>query len=376
MKKALLAVSFFVLLFFTGCSRAGGEYSKLMVQVLALDKSAGGEYEISLLAYQGGTNAGMLGAGGETNTLELVSAKGESVQAALNNVSRVTGLSPFYDHNNGIVLGEEAAREGVGKVLNSFLQYTKMRPSVDVFVYRGEAKEIMGEPEEGKAKMAQMVHLLAQLGEENGKIARAGMKEILSREISAYQDAYIPVITRQKSPDGEEISTDGTAIFQSGVLKGCLDEAETRGMMFVLNKMKRLVAVIDQATYEFTNCSSKVSVRVESGKPVYDVCVNVSVNLFESGRELDIRHGTRDINAAQTAVENYVRFCIMKSADKTLKTYESDVFLFAQRLRLKDNKYFISLENRWRQEIAEAPIHVRVNADIRRTEADVTFHEK
>ncbi len=382
MKKIIMVtIVLSFLLSLSACTQPGGDYSRLMVQVIALDRSADGKCEVSMLAYKADRSAGaQAGAGEMPGGLVLVSGIGDSVQAAISNVSITTGLMPFYAHNNGIILGEEAAKKDIGKILNSFLQYSKMRPSVNVFVCRGEAKKLVELSDDGKDSMALQIDLIVRSGEESGAIAGASMKEILSREISPYEDAYVPVIQKEKSNTGEELASHGTAVFRGGQLMGYLNETETRGLMLVLGQMKGGVAVIPQAdigsaTYEFTDCTSSVSADIEQGKPVYDITVRTRVNVYENNRELDLRYGSPDLASAKHAVESYIKDCVGKAVSKACGTFNADIFLFAQRLHLKEPVQFAGWGEEWRTKVSEGSVRVHVEADIRQKDTPVIIHE-
>jgi len=374
MKKILtILVLLFLLLFFAGCRKGMTErYSELMVQAMGIDKREEGDYEITLLVYKADGRAGMLTNGTEAGKMERVSARGKSVYAAIGNITLTAGLAPFYAHNNGIVLGEALAREGIGRVLECCAQYAEMRPAVNVFVCKGRASEVLEEPDEGAEDAARQLYLIAQSGEENGKIANANGKEIVSRLAGEYTDVYLPVIAKQTTDGKPELVAGGTAIFQEDKLAGYLDEEETRGLMLVLGKMKKGVAVIERegigrVTYEFRYCKTKVTVALRSGRPFVEVFVSTRAELFESDRDPDFKYGTKELAIAKAAAEEYLRDCIFRAISKGADRYGCDVFGFAQRLNLREPAYFRSPGMDWRGVLRETRYLVRVEADVRQS---------
>ena len=377
MKKILvLFVAAALLLFSAGCSQGPTErYSELMVQAMGIDKREEGGYEITLLAYKADGTAGMLSNGTEAGKMERISAKGKSVYAAISNITLSTGLAPFYAHNNGIILGEALAKEGIGRVLDCCAQYTEMRPAVNIFVCRGRASEVLEEPGEGTTEDARQLFLIAQSGEENGKIANANSKEIVSRLAGEYIDVYIPVVAKQTMDDRSELAADGTAVFKGDRLAGYLDEAETRGLMLILGKMKKGVAVIEQeeigrVTCEFLYCKTRTAAKIKAGRPAVEMNVTMRVNLFESDKDPDFKYGTRALAAAKSAAEAYMRDCILNAISKG-NSYGCDVFGFGQRIHLKEPGYFRSLEMDWKKALRETEYFIRVDADVRQSQVNV-----
>jgi len=175
--------------------------------------------------------------------------------------------------------------------------------------------------------------------------------------------------------DRSELAADGTAVFKGDRLAGYLDEAETRGLMLILGKMKKGVAVIEQeeigrVTCEFLYCKTRTAAKIKAGRPAVEMNVTMRVNLFESDKDPDFKYGTRALAAAKSAAEAYMRDCILNAISKG-NSYGCDVFGFGQRIHLKEPGYFRSLEMDWKKALRETEYFIRVDADVRQSQVNV-----
>ena len=111
----LLVLCVLMVCLFSSCEKAGTELSDLMIiQGIGIDTAPGG-YRVTVEILNNEQSGSPGGDSSSDNKTKIYNAEGESVGAALMQLTTKSGNKPFYAHNRVIVLGEEAANSCKGR---------------------------------------------------------------------------------------------------------------------------------------------------------------------------------------------------------------------------------------------------------------------
>jgi Ger(x)C family germination protein len=175
----------------------------------------------------------------------------------------------------------------------------------------------------------------------------------------------MPIVRILEDDDKQRLEVDGCAVFKSSRMVGTFDEAQTRGMLFIENKVKAgviMVTVEDAViTAEIRDASSRVRPHLyEDGSIKYDVEVKVTAGIGDQ---------TGDFNAAApenipkllNAIESAINAEI-QSAVETSKQYNADVFGFGEYIKRRYPDQWPDIENKWDDIYPNVAVDISVKA--------------
>ncbi|MDP4120639.1 MAG: Ger(x)C family spore germination protein [Bacillota bacterium] len=326
MKRVIVFILVIVtLLLSSGCGQDTKLDEKLIIEGIGIDIS-NGNYYISIQAMNTQQSEAA-----NSNGI-VIGATGQTILDAMTNAVQKTGKSLLYSQNLFIILSEKACKNSLTDPLNFFIRYFQSRSSVDVFISKVPAQDIMS------AESAQSIELLVNAEERSGRVIRSSLINIISAERNTTSDPRIPVLTLEKKKNITNVTTDGTAVFSKNKFAGYLNNDETLGALFILGKANNAATVCNGMSCYIDNSKSKVSVSVINGKITYTIDVNAQCNAFDTKKTIydyDVR------NAFQNRIYNL----ITEAINKSVGDYSADIFEFGKLLLQKEPAKYNSISN-------------------------------
>jgi spore germination protein KC len=142
MKKKIFLLLLTTLLV-TGCWDHLELNNIAIVSGIALDKTKDDKI---LLTFLIPTSKAIKSSKESLSTLEeyslIVSDKGDGILDAYNNIQKKLSRKIFLAQINGIIIGEDLAKEGISNILDFFLRFPNSNPKVNIFFTQEKASEI------------------------------------------------------------------------------------------------------------------------------------------------------------------------------------------------------------------------------------------
>lgn len=203
----------------------------LVIQTMGIDRSGGG-VRLSLAS-----------AADKSSGPVRLSADGESVSTAISRIrSRSFEEELFCAHVNHVILGEDAARQGIDDVLAYLCRSPDIRIDVPLYVVRnGTAADLVldtGNGEIGASEILDGIQSRLDGRAEYRSFTAAEVVRSLERCGSALICALDHTGSAEDSGDGKRDATAapcGYAVIRNGALCGFLDRDEAVGAGFLMN---------------------------------------------------------------------------------------------------------------------------------------------
>ncbi|MGF7186370.1 Ger(x)C family germination protein [Desulfitispora alkaliphila] len=129
-KKHIILVLLITLIFITGCWNRVELSERALVMGTGIDKGEEGTVKVTIQVLQPikkGVPAAGIGGDGSENAVWVVTSTGETLFDAARNFVKQSGRTLFWQYNEIIVIGEEAAREGILPLLDFFVRDHELR---------------------------------------------------------------------------------------------------------------------------------------------------------------------------------------------------------------------------------------------------------
>lgn len=229
----------------SGCGGIYANYRELeqllVIQTLGLDHMPGGVL-LSMASAPGAEESAPI----------CLSGAGESVSGAMENIkNRSSQEDLFFSHTNSVVLGEEAAKNGVDSYLAYVCRAPELRLDMPLFLVKdGSALEALSGSESSRKGIAESLHALKSNMESRGdgnvfyvseiirNMSRDGSALVCALELSASSEKELG--EGGGSGQGGEALTAayyGYGILKHGKLIAYMDRKDAIGVGFLMDKV-------------------------------------------------------------------------------------------------------------------------------------------
>ncbi|MCX7924069.1 MAG: Ger(x)C family spore germination protein [Clostridia bacterium] len=316
---------------------------------------------------------GKEGGGGSKKGFVVVSNTADTVFGALREMLSKVNNKIFYSSSQIIVIGEDAARDGIEDFLDFTLRDHETQFKQLVIVSKGvTAKEIL-EQEYDLSKVPG-----AYLRDTVNNIeARGFSKSMMLIEVArelATEGRELCMGTVQKKGTTTDIS--GIAVFLMDKLVGWLDPFESRGYMFVMGRVKSTLLEVDdpqkpdkQVGIEIQKTSSERKLEwTKNGKPSFTVKIKVQGNIGEQYGGHGAMKETEILKAVTESCNNKIKREALLAIRKCQAEYKSDILGFGMKVFDDTPNYWKSIRDKWNSDFfPNIEVNVEVESKILRS---------
>lgn len=300
----------------------------------------------------------------------LVTSKTKTPLNALKLANLQNSRRLNLSHNMVIIIGPTLATQGFAPYFDFFLRNTQMRPTQWVFVTDKKVKEIFDiNPKLDKIPASAFKGLMEN-SDVDYEIEPINIKTIANVLLSKTRAATIPILTKVGPGELglEEVALDGMAVFKGDRWIGKLSLAETRGMMWVNNKVSGGALPVkltddDYVCLDIIRSSTKVKPRLKEEQLEVGIEVNVILNLVAqvTAKDYSSVDGLKYLqNQAKKAIATEIEQTLNKA-----RKMRADVYGFGDAFYRKYPRQWKSMETNWEQLFPEIKVKLKINPKIR-----------
>ena len=314
-----------------------------------------------------GTNGGGQQKGGDPlRTIQLDHSTGSSPYDALNRYTQHGSRIPFYRHTQVFVFGKDGAKQGIYPFLDTIARNPAVRPNVLMVVSEKKASDILG-IQDGMENI-QAVGMAAEikLSAEFTKYPAVTSLEFANRLMSKTTAPIAPMvgIFSETGPEGKKIQKiriTGTAVFKGDKMIGQLNERESSGLLWAINKIKKGYVIIPEASLEIVRAKGKIIPELQDDK------IEITIEIFEKSNLLEYK-GHQDLTSdilqeLEKGQAEEIESQVMAAVEKSF-SLDADVFGFGDAVHRKYKKEWKSLEPIWDEIYPNIEVVVKVKTHL------------
>lgn len=392
MKRKLFFLFLMVtsILFVSGCWNQKELNDLAIISAMAIDKNDDGKYVKTIQLVNPGSVAGGLqgGGGGQSPAVTVYTATGDSVLEAHFNASSKISRRLYHAHANLIVVSEELAKEdGITTILDAFERDPEVRTTSRVVVAHDTKaadllKSLTAIDKIPAEKVNGTLKVTAQSRGENMEVTLQEVIKALTAEgiepvLSGFHmKGDIEKGKKMENVQQSELDTtleaNGLAIFKEGKLIDWYKGEMSRGVVWILDKIKETDVEIDWdgkkniIIYNVIRQKTKVSADTKNVLPV------ITIHIRAEG---DIREVRTPVDLTDPAVildlEKELEKEIKREIEETIKRTQqnkTDIFGFGEVVHRSDPKKWKKLKGDWDDSyFPNLKVKVEVEAFIRRS---------
>lgn len=380
-RKLMVFLSvFLIMITATGCWSYRDVTEISFAAAAGLDKTDDNKIELTVQlvkpsAIKGGRKEGC--GGGKEKAVWVISDRGDTAYEAVRNLLTTANRRILYSHVQLMVIGEKLAREGVTDVLDLFERTHETNRKADVVIAKGAtAREIL--EAESQLEDIPAVHIaeIIKNGMFVAKMKRVILVDFLKEIESPGKDpvvSRIEVVNKEEKLYIRDMKVEGAAAFKKDKLVGWLDPTETRGLLFVENKVRSGIINIPnpldrnkKVAVRMMRSSGKKDVRVRDGKLVFIIDIKEEGDLADQQGSGDLTTPEM-VGKLQEETEKAIEKEIRDAAQVAQKKYKCDIFGFGEVVHRKYLDYWKQVKDNWEEEFSRIPVEIKVVSRIRRS---------
>ncbi|EKP94752.1 Ger(x)C family spore germination protein [Thermaerobacter subterraneus] len=367
---ALLVLAAFVL---TGCWDRVEINDRAIVLGMAVDRDQGGRFRVTLSVadparfprpgQQGSSQVGQ-------KPVNYIQGSGRTLADALSLIQETVPRRLYYSHLKTVLIGEGAARRGIGPVLDFLMRDAQPRLELMVAVTPGEAgpKFIRATPP--------LESLPADALREQIRL-RLGIVVPLYRLVRAlYEPGQEPVLPRVElapvTNGGMPVQgwfVNGVGVFKGDRLAGWLDNATTRGLMWLRGEIQHGTITVSlpggSVSLRLLRAKTQLQPMVDGDRVVIRVQVATEDDLVDNPAGLEVSSP-----AAIRRIEELAAREIVRRAEEARTALQdrlgTDAAGFGATLRKRNPAAWAMLGPRWDEVFPRVEVRYRVQVDVRR----------
>ncbi|MCL4426580.1 MAG: Ger(x)C family spore germination protein [Firmicutes bacterium] len=315
----------------------------------------------------GGGNGGGLG---QTRASWNATLPGRTLFEAERRFRRQMSRRLFLGTTKVVVIGEEAARQGVGELFDYFLRDREPRFTLLVAVARGTARGILSTEPALEKTVGQEIDLLSRYISDDSTSLFPDMADFVGRLWTPGEEAVAPALTAYEDETGSRrLRVEGLAVFRKGRLVGWFTPQESRGLLWVLGKVEGgaidLACSQGRVALEVTGQSVRVQPGFIADRPVVEVHLRDDTNLAEEQCPGPV-FTPETLKAIEMQAEDKIRDEIMTTLTKA-QEMRADVFGFGRAFRGRYPGKWREMEGQWEEIFSRLEVKVTADVTIRRS---------
>jgi spore germination protein KC len=313
--------------------------------------------------------------GGISPAVQLDHIKGNTWSEPLGTYATQENRSLFFPHTQVDILGMEVAKQGVYPLIEQILRLVESRPNRLLLVAQDKASAILEARDGMEVIPAMGIAGEVKLSAEFSKYPTVTILEFANRLMSKTTAPILPIISifEETGPDGKKVNKvriTGTAVFKGDKMVGELNEQESRGMLWVIDKIKKGFVVVDapdgsgKASLSISRAKSKIQPELTDGKITINIVIEEQSDLTEynGSRNLDDILLKQIEESQAEAIKKEVMAALNRSF-----ALNADVFGFGEAVHRKYKKDWPDLEARWDEIYPSIDVAIKVKTHVNET---------
>lgn len=359
----------------TGCWDRVEVNDLAIITAAAIDRMEDGTITISVqLFIPRSITSGETGEDPSQGSTFVREGTGENLAYAVAKLQANVPRKLFWGHCKMYIFGEEQARSGIRNEIDFLTRHPSPRGNSIMYVSKGEAKDILMlvpplERYSGEALKKLTI-------DENGmKTTLMDIDKGLIGDSESLSMPYIqklsPVEQSRKSFETIPVIV-GTAIFKKDKMVGTLNMKETRGLLWLKDKVKGSTISI-KPKEEAGNIimtptvgNIKYNPQIIDGRWIMNLNINMEGDIVQNETNLNLMN-ENILKKMKSQFEETLKERVAQTVEKIQQEYKADVIGFGKRFHQKYPKEWKKVREKWDEQFAQVKVNVNVYAKVRRS---------
>lgn len=326
-------------------------------------------------------------AAGNSAAVNVFSTKGESFRSAVSKASQETSRRLYFSHTQIIIIGQEAARKGLGPLLDTYLRNHDSREMVSVYIAKGSARRMLEQliPLE-KIPGAAIQRMITNEEMNSSTFRQMTIHQLLLDLLGTTHATSIPglivsganesidraeQLTRTSTPS--KVRLFDLALIAGDKLVGWIDNEESQGVMWLTDHVKRTTIAFacsedgaqKSSSVRIIHAKTKLRPELSNGKWIMHVNASADGALMEYNCEGDLAK-PKQVEKIERLIEKEITSIIEKGW-KAIRKHRTDVVGFGSAIHKKYPKQWSKISDSWPELFPDTEVKVSIKVQLNST---------
>jgi spore germination protein KC len=270
------------------------------------------------------------------------------------------------------IFGEKAAKEGIQKDMDFLLRHPETRERAYVFVGEGKGRQYLEITPKLERTSSEVIRELskARIGMD---VTMKELDEMLMGKAHAAALPYLEIRTHKQNPKETMRAPEivGTAIFRKDRMVGTITEKETRGVVWLKNKIKGYTVNVKpektagDLSLDPVSANIRLEPEIQNGKWNMNVQIRTEGNVLQNQTNYSLSDPQFQ-KSAEKAYQEAIKERIYLTLRPLQHKMKADIVGFADEFNRKYPDQWKRVENRWGEVFSKVKVNIDVDAYIRR----------
>lgn len=326
-------------------------------------------------------------AAGNSAAVNVFSTKGESFRSAVSKASQETSRRLYFSHTQIIIIGQEAARKGLGPLLDTYLRNHDSRETVSVYIAKGSARRMLEQliPLE-KIPGAAIQRMITNEEMNSSTFRQMTIHQLLLDLLGTTHATSIPglivsganesidraeQLTRTSTPS--KVRLFDLALIAGDKLVGWIDNEESQGVMWLTDHVKRTTIAFacsedgaqKSSSVRIIHAKTKLRPELSNGKWIMHVNASADGALMEYNCEGDLAK-PKQVEGIERLIEKEIT-SIIEQGWKAVRKHRTDVVGFGSAIHKKYPKQWSKISDSWPELFPNTEVKVSIKVKLNST---------
>ncbi len=300
-----------------------------------------------------------------------VEAIGANLLETIRSATHVTNRSLYLAQNQVVIISSDIAKEGIAEYLDFFFRDHETRYDVSLIISEGKAGEVLSTESHLENLPAQDLYKLINSQKKDSGTSDCTLFSFIRDYKTVYKSTLVPFV-RVMKPDDEKRSSylfvAGSSVFKESKMVGILDEMQTRGVLWVTDKVEDGVVALDYkgvaVSLEILKSKGGFKAKYQDGKIKIKSNVEAVLSLgeYQGGGNFD----SKTMKELEILCKEEIKKEINEGFEK-IKEMGADVFGVANYFNCYQYKKWQQINKDFEELYKNAELETEVDVQIIRT---------
>ncbi|MEV5024858.1 Ger(x)C family spore germination protein [Paenibacillus sp. LPE1-1-1.1] len=326
-------------------------------------------------------------AAGNSAAVNVFSTKGESFRSAVSKASQETSRRLYFSHNQIVIIGQEAARKGLGPLLDTYLRNHDSRETVSVYIAKGSARRMLEQliPLE-KIPGAAIQRMITNEEMNSSTFRQMTIHQVLLDLLGTTHATSIPGLVvsgaNENIDRAEQLTHTSTpskvrlfdlALIAGDKLVGWINNGESQGVMWLTDHVKRTTIAFacsedgkeKGSSVRIIHAKTKLRPEFSNGKWIMYVNVSADGALMEYNCEGDLAK-PKQVEEVEGLIGREIT-SIIEQGWKAVRRHRTDVVGFGSAIHKKYPKQWSKISDSWPELFPNTEVKVSIKVKLNST---------
>ena len=304
---------------------------------------------------------------GDNNSSIILETEEKGILSAIASLQKQVTRDLFMHHNQAVIFGKEQSEKGIKPYIDALLRQQDMRMETLVFVAEGKAKDILHNSMAQDSAFSSGITRMVDATNRYSEAYSVRVLDLVSMIIEETTAPIIPIVRLEEHEKELRLFLSGLAVFNDGKLIAQLNEIETRGYTWIMDKFKSTFIEIDIeegfSNLNISNIKYKLEPKINNENKLViglEIMGDIVISEIQGFNNMTVKEVTDILlEEGKKTINREIQTCFNKS-----KELNADFLRFGEEFHKKFPRQWKEIKNNWNDMYKEIELSTKIELNL------------